>query len=81
MPTIQDGWKSLAEKIFDKVENVPIAQRLEMRKAFFAGVHWCYQATIEASEDEEVGMKFLEQIHDELNQFIVEMNDDWQVRN
>lgn len=81
MPTIQDGWKSLAEKIFDNVENVSLAQRIEMRKAFFAGVHWCYHATIEASESEESGMEFLEQIHNELNEFIVEMNDDWRIRN
>jgi len=69
MKTVDQMWQNFADQVIPK--DAPAAQYLEMRRAFFAGVHSLLNglATLPAGTSDEDGTKAMEAAYDEVNAF------------
>lgn len=67
MKTLQDEWNNFERCVVP--DDAHIAQRTDMKRAFYAGAHKTLRLCLELPEDEEEAHKELDRLFDETEEF------------
>ncbi len=74
MKTIADRWANFERVVLPRAGSV---QRMEMRRAFYAGFHEALMAGLEMANetgaDDDAGMAQMQALHDECEQFAADI--------
>ena len=72
METIDDGWREMAERVLHP--NAGEVQRMEMRRAFYAGANTMLALIVLAVDGGEVAAETrIEALHAEIKQFAIDI--------
>lgn len=77
MKTVAQQWASFEESVMPK--NAPSIQRIEMRRAFYAGFYSALMAGLqmanESGDDDDLGATMMQALHDECARFMADVRE------